>query len=189
MGAIVPKDASRRPDIARRAQQRDHALGPARRALIPRRAVSGSAEARCVEALTCSKSLQQVELWHGLGGCNAKRVRAACMRSLRAAVGVARAVQSDVPYGDIQVLDLATGVDVDCARRIRRLKYFERIINQYPRTLRAMLDMVGLHDAWPGKTMGDLQWLAMSNVGSSLPESLADRVGFSPRDVRKCLNM
>eukprot|EP00959_Pyramimonas_sp_CCMP1952_P464487 9486698-Pyramimonas_sp.AAC.1 len=59
MGDVISFDGSMRPEIARRVQRRDHALGPIRRAIVPRRAVPITSKVRYVEALACSRLFQR----------------------------------------------------------------------------------------------------------------------------------
>eukprot|EP00959_Pyramimonas_sp_CCMP1952_P150641 3152653-Pyramimonas_sp.AAC.1 len=89
MGVVVSFDCSWRPGITRRIQSCEQALGHIIRGIIPRKNIKDEFKVRYVEALAFSRLFQQIEIWHELGEGNESRLRAAYMRGLRMATGLA----------------------------------------------------------------------------------------------------
>eukprot|EP00959_Pyramimonas_sp_CCMP1952_P292111 6109305-Pyramimonas_sp.AAC.2 len=100
MGAIVSFDASWRPEITRRIQMHDHAMGPLRRVLLNKGTLSVEAKVRYCEALAFSKLFQQMEIWHDLGVSNEDLIQAAYVGALRAAAGMVHVANNEEHFTD-----------------------------------------------------------------------------------------
>eukprot|EP00959_Pyramimonas_sp_CCMP1952_P326584 6836280-Pyramimonas_sp.AAC.1 len=121
--------------MARRIQRHEHAMGPIRRGILSKRSISTAAKVRYVEALACSRLLQQVEIWHDVGVMNEGKINAAYIKAMRAATGMVHTTETDEHFTDQAVLYCAQRPGLSDIRRIRRLKYIARVIHDGPATL------------------------------------------------------
>eukprot|EP00959_Pyramimonas_sp_CCMP1952_P084763 1772660-Pyramimonas_sp.AAC.1 len=91
-----------RPEINRRVQQHEHAMGPIRRAILPRRGMQLLSKIRYIEILAFSRLFQQMEVWTNIGDQNERHINATYVKALRAVAGMTHTTASEARFTDMQ---------------------------------------------------------------------------------------
>eukprot|EP00959_Pyramimonas_sp_CCMP1952_P038044 796153-Pyramimonas_sp.AAC.1 len=77
------------------------------------------------------------------------------------ATGLARNAGTVEHHLDEYVLWKARRADFTMIKRIRRLRYLERVVNHAPATLRRLVDILGTEGTWLGMLEMDFEWLQL----------------------------
>eukprot|EP00959_Pyramimonas_sp_CCMP1952_P073981 1546359-Pyramimonas_sp.AAC.1 len=123
-------------------------MGPLRGVLLNKGTLSVEAKVRYCEALACFELFQQMEIRHDVGVSNENRIQAAYVGALRAAARMVHVANSEEHVTDDAVFLKVKRAGLDLIRQIRRLKYFERVINYGPGNLRLLLEVNGFEGSW-----------------------------------------